>query len=54
MRENYHRFPKIRENRLSRIRNRVPTDPCLVPNIFLKKNTDYMYIVITNLNLERC
>ena len=30
IRENYHRVPSIRENR-------VPTDPYRVPNIFLKK-----------------
>jgi len=33
IRENYHRVPKISENR-------VPTDPYRVPNIFLKKKTD--------------
>jgi len=31
IRENYHRVPKNQ-------RNRVPTDPYRVPNIFLKKN----------------
>jgi len=44
IRENYHRVPKIRENR-------VPTDPYRVPNIFLKKKPD---VIDENTTLVFC
>jgi len=46
IRENYHRVPKIRENRVPRIReigSLLPTNPNRVPNIFLKKKLHETY-----------
>jgi len=44
-RENYRQVPKIREHRVPiESRNRVPTNPYRVPNIFLKKTLLYLKI----------
>ena len=37
IRQNYHRVPRIRENRVLRIRENGSYRPIPVPNIFLKK-----------------
>jgi len=42
--ENYHRVPRITENRVPRFRSRVPTGPYRVPNIFLKKKPGHLFI----------
>jgi len=47
IRENYHRVPRIRENR-------VPTGPYWVPNIFLKNTRMYVLrFLLTNVMVPK-